>query len=259
MPFRLPLEALFGVGVFETLKVSKGKIVALDKHLERLKASAHSAIPSLKVDPERIRKGLLEAVGKKGLLEAYVRFTMVPDRNGKTVSFTIVKSPRKIPRRFFQNGVAVETTATRRNSLSSLSGELKVREFQNGLLSFLDGLDRKGIFERIYLDRQGYVCEGTITNLFIIKRNELVTPPCYLGALAGVTRSCVLELGERLGLEAMERPFTRFELYTAEEAFLTNSSLGILPVTQADGRPIADGKVGPWTKRLMKRYREATS
>ena len=254
MPSNAGLEALFSVGVFETLKVSDGKVVALDKHLERLVASAHSASPSAKLDIGKIRLDLLAAVRKEGLQNAYVRFTWLEDGNG--FSFTIVKLPRKIPLSFYRRGVSIETSATRRNSLASLSGEFKVREFHNGLLSVLDGLDRKGIFERVYLDQQGYVCEGTISNLFIVKGSVLITPPRYLGALAGVTRSAVLALGEEEGLDVMERPFTRFELYAAQEAFLTNTSLGILPVTKADGRTIGDGKLGPWTKKLMDHYRK---
>ena len=254
MSFRVPLESLFEIGIFETLKVSNGKVLSLDKHLERLIASARSASPSFHVISEQVRRELLEAIEKEGVKEATVRFTLIPVGRGKTFSFTLVRPPRKIRSSFIRRGVSIETTATRRNHLPALSGELKVREFQNGLLAVLEGLDRRDIFERIYLDRQGYVCEGTITNLFILKRNELITPPSFLGALSGVTRSLVLELGRKEGLEARERPFTRFELYTAEEVFLTNTSLGILPVTKVDGRSIADGKVGPWTKKL----REAT-
>ena len=256
MPSNVPLEALFSVGIFETLKVSRGKVVELDRHLERLVASAHSACPSTKLNVAKIRQDLLAAIRKEGLREAYVRFTWLETQNGKGLSFTLVKSPKRIPISFYRRGVSIETGATRRNSLASLSGEFKVREFHNGLLSVLDGLDRKGIFERIYLDRHGYVCEGTISNLFIVKGNTLMTPPRFLGALAGVTRSAVLALGEQEGLDIMERPFTRFELYAAQEAFLTNTSLGILPVTKADARTIGDGKVGPRTKKLMDHYRK---
>ena len=256
MPSNVPLEALFSVGVFETLKVSDGKVVALDKHLERLVASARSACPSAKLNVVKIRQDLLAAIRKEGLREAYVRFTWLETQNRKGLSFTLVKSPKRIPISFYRRGVSIETGATRRNSLASLSGEFKVREFHNGLLSVLDGLDRKGIFERVYLDQQGYVCEGTITNLFIVKQSTLITPPSYLGALAGVTRSLVLSLAGRHGLDATERPFTRFNLYNADEVFLTNTSLGILPVAKADGRLIGEGKVGPWTGKLRKALRE---
>lgn len=259
MASKVPLEALLAPGIFETLKVSEGRCLALHRHLDRLVASAHSASPSFRVQVDRIRKELLQEVEGQHLREATVRLTLVALPEDKTLSFTIMKPPRKIPVRFFQKGISVETTATRRNALASLSGEIKAKEFHNGLLSVFEGLGRKKIFERITLTQQGYVCEGTITNLFILKGRELATPPSYLGVLAGVTRSLVLELGERLGLETMERPFTRFELYTAEEAFLTNTSLGILPVTKADGRVIGDGKVGPGTKRVREAYADAVS
>ena len=243
-------------GVFETLKVTDGRFLWLKPHLERLATSLRSTAPSVSLNLRRIHAELQGALREKGLREAYVRFTLVCRPKGKTLSFVILKSPKQISPALFHRGVSVETSATRRNSLAALSGELKVREFQNGLLCILEGLGRPEIFERIYLDTQGYVCEGTIANLFLLKGDELVTPPSYLGVLSGVTRSAVLAVGRRQGLRVAQRPFTRFELYNAEEVFLTNTSFGILPVVKADGRPIGDGKVGSWTGRLRKAYQE---
>ena len=250
------LETVWQPAVFETFKVAKGKVVMLEPHLERLVASARSVSPSFAFSLSRVRRELLEEIGKSRLREGSVRLTVVQVAGGRHLSFAVVRPPRKIPDRWIRNGVSIETTATRRNTIASVSGEIKAREYHNGLLSVLEGLDREEIFERIYLDRQGYVCEGTVTNLFILRSEQLLTAPCFLGVLAGVTRSSVIALARRQGLSVEERPFTRFELYTASEVFLTNSSLGILPVCRADARVIGEGRTGRWTFKLMKAYRK---
>ena len=108
------------------------------------------------------------------------------------------------------------------------------------------------------LNHLGYVAEGTGDNVFIVRGGVLRTPPAYVGILEGITRQVVLELAEAMDLPAREEALTLYELYTADECFLTGTAAEIVPVARCDGRVIGDGKPGPITKRLMEQFREVT-
>ena len=246
----LSADLLWQEGIFETMRSEKKKIVAFEEHLSRLFESAHSMNLPLGYSRRSLQDLLEKEVASRPYSDAYVRIAFVRDGKSSRL-FLIVKEAKRYPSSFYAKGVSVRTSATRRNAVSAVDAQLKAKEFLNGILATLDELSSsEEAFEEIYLDAQGYVTEGRISNIFLVKEGALLTPPPFLGVLRGITRDQVMHEAETIGLTVRETPLTRFNLYGAEEVFLTNTSMGIMPVVSVDRRVIGGGRVGPVTKRL---------
>ena len=247
----LPAELLWQEGIFETMRSERRKIVALEEHLNRLFESAHSISLSLGTSRRALKRFLEKEATSSPYPDAYVRIAFA--REGKKSRlFLIVKEGRHYPPSYYKKGVSLRTGPTRRNAVSAVDAQLKAKEFVNGLLSTLDGLSSKeDAFEEIYLDSRGYVTEGRISNIFLVKDGILVTPPLFLGVLRGITRDQVIREAKRIGVVVHEEPFTRFNLYAADEVFLTNTSMGAMPVISVDERGIGNRRVGPVTKKMI--------
>lgn len=246
-----PVTTLWEDGIFETLRSENRRIVALEEHLDRLFESAHTVGLPLAYSRRALGRFLKKEVASKPYPDAYVRITFL--REGKRSRlFVIVKEAKRYPLSYYEKGVSIRTNPTRRNAVFAIDAQMKVKEYLNGLLATLDGQDGSGAFEEIYLDGQGVVTEGRISNIFLVKEGNLYTPPTHLGVLRGITRDQAITEARRWGLEVHEEPFTRFNLYGADEIFLTNTSMGAMPVVVLDGRKISDGKVGPVTTKMIK-------
>ncbi|MBI4437153.1 MAG: aminotransferase class IV [Candidatus Omnitrophica bacterium] len=250
MLFDLPAILLWEDGVFETLRSHRRQLVAMDEHLDRLFESSRSLQLSLGLSREEIRLRLRRELASKPYPDAYVRMAFLREGKGSRF-FLIVKEAKRHPSSFYERGVSVRTAPTRRNALLALDGQMKVKEFMNGILSTLDGLFLEGPFEEIYLDSEGYVTEGKISNIFFVKGGSLFTPPPFLGVLRGITRGQVIEKAHERRIAVQEEPFTRFNLYGADEIFLTNTSMGVMPVVSIDGRMVGRGKVGEFTRKMI--------
>ena len=251
MPEALPVSFLEETGIFETMRSEKRKIIALEEHLDRLFESAHAIKLPLGHSRKSLRTLLEKEIASGPYPDAYVRITFV--RDGKSARlFLIVKEAKRYPPSFYKKGISIRTSPTRRNAVSAIDAQLKVKEFLNGLLATVDGLvSEEEAFEEIYLDSRGYVTEGRISNIFLVKDGTLVTPPLFLGVLRGITRDQVIRETKRIGAVIREEPFTRFNLYGADEVFLTNTSMGVMPVSSVDKRIISEGFVGPVAKSLI--------
>ncbi len=245
----LPASFLWEDGVFETLRSEHRRVMDLDAHLDRLFESAHSIQLSLP-SREEIKETLRREMKASPHPEAYVRLAFLRDRKRSRL-FLIVQPAKRYPASLYEKGVTIRTSPTRRSAPSALDGQIKTKEFLNGLFATLDGLSSPGMFEEIYLDSDGYVTEGRTSNIFLKKGDACLTPPGFLGVLKGITRQQVIREAGRLGSPAREEIFTRFNLYSAEEVFLTNTSMGVLPVVSIDGRTIGDGRVGAFTKKMI--------
>ena len=245
---------LWKEGIFETMRSEKRKIVALEEHLGRLFESAHSIGLPIGHSRHSLKRFLEKEVASKPYPDATVRIAFV--REGETSRlFLIVKEAKRYPTSFYEKGISIRTSPTRRNSISAMDAQMKVKEYLNGLLSTLDGQSSGAPFEEIYLDSGGYVTEGRISNIFMVKGGVLLTPPPFLGVLRGITRDQAIREAKRLRLVVQEEPFTRFNLYGADEVFLTNTSMGAMPVTSIDERIIGDGHVGEVTKKMIQTLR----
>ena len=165
----------------------------------------------------------------------------------------IVTDIRVYPRELYAGGVKVITSATRQVSHEAFDPRVKSLNYLKNILAKIDA-QRAGAHEAIMLNSAGYIAECTADNLFVIRRSRLLTPSPQDGALEGVTRGAVLELAAEAGIEAAEAHLTRYDVYTADECFLSGTGAELMPVAEVDGRPIATGKAGPITRRLTEAF-----
>lgn len=236
------------VSVFESMRAYGGVIFKLEEHLGRLFESAKSVGVSIDWSFRKLKGNLEEALRSSGRKDAFIRLSA-----GAGNVFIIVREPRTYRPEIYRKGVSVSVTSVLKNYSQAFMPEAKSSNFLNSILGHLDPAAGRD-FETLFLDRDGYLKEGRVSNLFIIRRGVLATPSS--GILCGITRNFVLECARSLGLASSETPFTRHDLYSSEEAFLTNTSAEIVPIREADKRVIGDGAPGIWTKRLMNKFKE---
>ncbi|MDP6107351.1 MAG: aminotransferase class IV, partial [Candidatus Brocadiia bacterium] len=161
------------------------------------------------------------------------------------------------PEGYYERGLEVVTVPTMRNHHNVVSPKIKSLNYLNNILAKIEA-QQAGVIEAIMLNSQGYVAECTGDNIFIVYRGALVTPPPEAGILEGITRAVVMELGAEAGLPVREQQLTRFDLYVAEECFLTGTAAEIIPVVRIDSRDIGDGNPGKITLRLLEMFRKET-
>jgi branched-chain amino acid aminotransferase len=255
---------LYGDGIYETLRSYQGKIFLLNKHLARLKHSAEAVSLSLPLSLEKIGDALREALAVNKLRDAYLRIQISrgagdigldPALCPAPTIIIIAKPFKDYPREHYEKGVAVAVVQTRRNHPLSLSPSIKSTNFLNNILAKIESL-RAGAYEGIMLNWKGEVAEGTISNIFIVKKGILTTPNLETGILEGVTRDLVLHLARKSDIPVTEAPLIPKDVFRADECFITNTTLEIMPVATVDGAPIGDGGPGTVTRKLMQAYKE---
>lgn len=253
---------LYGDGIYETMRAYKGRIFLLDKHLTRLRHSAEAISLQLPLPPEKIADALAESLRVNKLHEAYVRIQVSrgPGEIGldpalcSTPTMVItVRSFKDYPIEQYEKGVSVMIVKTRRNHPLALNPAIKSTNFLNNILAKIESL-HAGAYEAIMMNTEGDVAEGTISNIFIVKKNVLITPHVDTGILEGVTRGLVLHLGKKQHIQTREIRVRPKDLQDADECFITNTVVEIMPVTTVDGRAVGVGRPGPVTKVLMKAY-----
>jgi len=254
---------LYGDGIYETMRAYSGKLFLLDRHLARLQHSADAISLKLPLTVSGIADALNEAVRINTLREAYVRIQISrgPGDIGldpalcPVPTMVIAAKPFKdYPQAFFEKGVSVAIVNTRRNHPLALDPSIKGTNFLNNILAKIESI-RTGAYEAIMLNWEGHVAEGTISNIFHIKSGVLVTPALHVGILEGVTRGLVLDLAARANISVREAAFPPRELLDADECFITNSTMEVMPVTRIDNQPVGSGRPGPITATLMAAYR----
>ena len=251
-----------GDGVFETMRCRGDCIFRLEAHLSRLRKSSaaiHLPLPHSEAQFSRIIKATLT---RNDLQDAVVRLTIsrgVPSHRGLAIpeltkaSIVVHAMPfTLLPASFYQKGISAIFATIRRNEHSPLAYVKSCNYLDNVLAR--EEASQKGADDAIMLNTAGYVACATSSNLFLIKAGTLVTPSLDCGVLAGVTRSVVFETAEELAIKIQERPIAKFELDDVEEAFVTNTVLGIMPLTHIDGKPVSDGNPGPITRQLAEHY-----
>ncbi len=235
------------VSVFETMRVFGTSAFRLDKHLDRLFASAKTVglrIPKDRKTFEREIKTVLRQL--KTPAQFFLRLTLFENQ---TVIFIF---DRSYPDHLYEKGIDLRTTTVRRNPSNSVPPEAKTGQFLNGILSFFDSVSQES-FEALFLDSAGYVKEARVWNFFLVK-NEILKTPARDGILNGVTRQFVIECAGKERMDVSETNLTRHEVWNADEAFITNTSGGIVPVRSVDGRKIGEKIPGEITRRLTKRF-----
>jgi branched-chain amino acid aminotransferase len=259
---------LYGDGVFEGIRAYNGRVFRLDEHLERLENSARAIMLRMPIGREAMKRALLGTLKANGLTkrDAYIRLVVTrgvgdlgldPRKCKRETVIIITDKITLYPEIYYRNGLAVMTVATRRNLVEAVNPRIKSLNYLNNILAKIEA-NNYGVLEAIMLNADGYVAECTGDNVFILRRGRLLTPPLHIGALEGITRNVVISLARDLGIPVAEEAFTRYDLYTAEECFLTGTAAEIIPVSNVDSRPIGGGRPGPVTLKLIEKFRELT-
>jgi branched-chain amino acid aminotransferase len=253
---------LYGDGVFEGVRVYGGKIFRLAEHLERLYDSAKAIWLTIPMDREEMTAITEEGVRRSGITEAYVRHVVTrgvgdlgldPRKCAKPSVLIIVDTIKLWPEQVYEAGLSVITAGTPIPQRESLSPRVKSLNYLAHILAKIEGI-HAGADEVLMLDSAGAVAEGSGQNVFVVKNGRLKTPPPYAGILKGVTRDVVIELAAKAGYHVEESVLNRYDVYTADEAFLTGTATELVAIRQLDGRIIGTGKAGPITRDLRARF-----
>lgn len=250
---RLP-RAMTSNGCFETMRAYGGRIFRLTAHLERLSASAQDLGVPLPWNRREGARQLERALAASGLKEAVVRIALLPQPDGRTTPSMVVQPAQLPPASAYRRGIRLAVVPTRKFPVSTIDNQAKYSARLASVLAVADA-QLRGADEALWMDALGYVTESTASNFGIVREGTIVTPPCWLGLLAGITRDVLCELAQSLRIPLDEAPLTRHEVYNADEAFLTSTLKEVLPVTDVDGRRISTGSPGPVTRRLLEAFR----
>jgi branched-chain amino acid aminotransferase len=234
--------------------------------VERLFYSAHSILLEIPRSPEEIGRAVVETIRANKLRDAYVRLIITRGIGTLGLNPVTCKKPSVIviagkiqvyPPEMYAHGLEMVTVPTVRNLHSAVNPAIKSLNYLNNILAKIEA-NNAGVEEAVMLNAEGYVAEGTADNLFIVKQGALYTPPLSAGALRGITRATVMELAEQAGVKVFEPNLTRYDLFNADECFVTGTAAEIMPVVKIDGRAIGKGKPGPLTAKLVQEYHGLT-
>lgn len=257
---------LYGDGVFEGMRVYGGRTFRLQEHLDRLYDSAQAIWITVPISKEEMARVTEEGITRAKITEGYLRHVVTrgtgdlgldPRSCARPTLFIIFDAIRIWPTERYEKGLAMMSAGTPMPDRESLSPRVKSLNYLPHIMAKLEGIHAQ-MDEVLMLDRGGYVAEASGMNVFVVKRGVVTTPPAWTGVLRGVTRDIVLQLAADAGLTAREEPINRFDVYTADEAFLTGTAAEIAPIRSLDGRQIGAGPVGPVTRTLMDRFRALT-
>jgi branched-chain amino acid aminotransferase len=257
---------LYGDGVFEGIRAYHGHVFKLKEHIDRLFYSAKAILLELPMSHAQLMKATVETCRANKLRDGYIRLVVtrgvgtlgLNPRTCKKPSVIIIADKIQLyPPEYYKRGLDIITVPTVRNLHSALNPAIKSLNYLNNILAKIEA-NNAGVEEAVMLNAEGFVAECTGDNLFIVKNRALSTPPLSAGALYGITRQTVIELAEEAGLKVSEPNLTRYDLFNADECFLTGTGAELIPVVKIDGRVIGTGKPGPITRRLEEDYHALT-
>jgi branched-chain amino acid aminotransferase len=257
---------LYGDGVFEGIRAYHGRVFKLKEHIDRLFCSAKAILLSIPMSQAEVMAATVETCRQNKIHDGYIRLLVTrgvgtlglnPNRCKRPSVIVIADKIQLYPKEYYDRGLDIVTVPTMRNLHSALNPAIKSLNYLNNILAKIEA-NNAGVEEAIMLNAEGFVSECTGDNLFIVKGNQLLTPPLSAGALYGITRGVVMELGRERGLQVSEPNLTRYDLFNADECFLTGTGAELIPVVKIDGRVIGSGQPGPTTKSLVEMYHELT-
>lgn len=257
---------LYGDGVFEGLRIYGGKVFRLQEHVDRLWCSAKAIWLEIPLSPQAMCDAIVETVRANALQEGYVRVVVTrgagtlgldPNKCSNPQVIIIADVISLYPPELYEKGLEIITVSVQRTSPAALSPRIKSLNYLNNILAKIEGL-QAGCIEALMLNHRGEVAECTGDNLFLVRRGVLMTPPVDAGILEGVTRQAVIDLAGEANVEVRETPLTKHDVYVADECFLTGTAAEVVPVVKVDSRTIGDGKPGPVTAELKKRFHALT-
>ena len=251
---------LYGDGVFEGIRSYGGVVFKLKEHIDRLYRSAHALMLDIPRTKKEMTEAVLETLRKNNLKDAYVRLVVTrgigdlgldprkcPRPSVIVIAVPLLELYDKEKRR---KGMSMIVSWVRRDPVDATTHEIKSLNYLNNILAKIEA-NNAGADEAIILDTRGFISEATAENLFIVKSGKLMTPQATSGPLPGITAATVEELAEKMGYRVIEKGITIAELYGADEAFVTGTAAGIVPIREVNKRQIGEGKIGPVTEKLL--------
>ncbi|MCL7411789.1 MAG: branched-chain-amino-acid transaminase [Methanosarcinaceae archaeon] len=256
---------LYGDGVFEGIRAYNGRVFKLDEHIDRLYDSAKAIALKIPLSKEEMKEAILETLRKNNLTDAYIRpivsrgvgdLGLDPRKCSVPNIYIITQEWGAMYGDLYEVGLTAITVAIRRNAPDALSPNIKSMNYLNNILAKIEA-NEKGGDEAIFLDNNGYISEGSGDNIFVVKNGKVVTPPT-INNLKGITRAAAIDILKEMEYSIIEVNIGMFDLYTADEIFVTGTAAESAPITKVDGRVIGDGKPGPITKKMIEAFEYIT-
>ena len=256
---------LYGDGVFEGIRAYNGRVFRLLEHIDRLFDSARTIDLTPPVSKEEMAGIILETLRKNRLSNGYIRpiitrgvgdLGLDPRKCPKPTVIVIAVEWGAMYGDLYEKGLKATTVSIRRNPAESLPPNVKSLNYLNNILGKIEA-NYTGADEAIFFDTNGYMSEGSGDNIFIVKNGVIFTPPT-LNNLRGITRAVVLEIAQSFGITLIEQNLGYYDMYTADEVFVTGTAAEVAPIVLVDGRSIGNGKPGPITRQLMAAFKTVT-
>jgi len=257
---------LYGDGVFEGIRVYNGRVFELEAHIRRLYESAKAIRLSIAMTQSELAGAVEETVKANNVTDGYVRLVVTrgvgtlglnPFVCKNSCIFIIADTIQLYPKELYEKGMKVISAVTVRNHPMAIPPQAKSLNYLNNILAKIEALDND-VPEAILYNHEGYVAEASGDNVFIVKDGVIYTPPAEAGALPGITQRVVIKLAKKENIQVVEKNLTRFDLYVCDEFFLTGTAAEVIGIVDVDGRIIGDGRPGPITCLLRKKFFEYT-
>jgi len=255
---------LYGDGVFEGLRSYSGRVFRMDAHIRRLWDSAKAIWLEIPMTQQAMSRAIDDTLKANGIDDGYIRAIVTrgvgtlgldPDKTHDSQVIIIADTIALYPQEIYENGLEIVTVSVVRTHPAALDPRIKSLNYLNNILAKIEGL-QAGCIEAMMLNHKGEVAECSGDNIFLLRDGVLQTPPTDAGILEGVTRGAVIELAEASGLTVRQIPLTKHDVYIADEVFLTGTAAEVVPVVKVDSRTIGEGKPGPVTRDLSRRFHE---
>jgi branched-chain amino acid aminotransferase len=257
---------LYGDGIFEGIRAYNGRVFKLKEHIDRLFYSAKSILLTMPMSHAELMAAVVDTCRQNKLRDGYIRLLVTrgvgtlglnPNRCKDPSVVIIADKIQLYPPELYRQGMEIVTVPTVRNLHSALNPAIKSLNYLNNIMAKIEA-NNSGCEEALLLNAEGFISECTGDNVFIVKEEHLMTPPLSAGALYGITRRVVMEMAAESGLKVREPNLTRYDVFNADECFLTGTGAELVPVVKVDGRVIGSGKPGPVTERLVSQYHALT-
>ncbi len=257
---------LYGDGIFEGIRAYNGRVFRLKEHIDRLFYSAKSILLAIPLSHAAMMEAVLATCRRCKIRDGYIRLVVTRGVGGLGLNPKKCRAPSVIiiadriqlyPQEYYERGLDLITVPTTRNLHSALNPAIKSLNYLNNILAKIEA-NNGGCEEAIMLNAEGYVAECTGDNIFAVKEGRMFTPPLSAGALYGITRAVVIDMAKEASIEVSEPNLTRYDLFNADECFLSGTGAELIPVVKIDGRVIGTGKPGPVTRSLVQKYKALT-
>ena len=255
---------LYGDGIFEGIRFYEGRVFKLKEHIQRLFISAKAILLEIEMTQNEMEEAVCETIRKNGLTDGYVRLLVTrgvgtlglsPFACDKSTVIIIADSISLYPDEKYKEGLKLITCSTRRTAPAALSPSVKSLNYLNNVMAKVEAIFADAE-EGLMLNEQGFVAECTGDNIFVVRDGKIKTPPSSAGALPGITREVIFDIAGNLGVAIEESQMTRYDIYAADECFLTGTAAEVIAAVSLDRRLIGNGKPGPITEKFIESFRK---